>query len=160
MFRRVLASLTAVTALGGAALGSGAGPAAADGAGPSVPPPTACARVIRINDLTFDPARVTAGETSDLTLDATNCTGQSQAVTETWAGTWLSATTTGVPAGCPVIDPLPRQVTFAPHARTSTVTGYLVFAGCAAAGLRGTVTIEQAGVQLARQSAVLLIDQP
>ncbi|MFC4031366.1 hypothetical protein ACFO3J_07740 [Streptomyces polygonati] len=153
MPRRVLASLTAAAALGVAVSVSGAGPAAADGA-----PSPSCAQVVRIDSLAFDPAEITAGGTSALELVATNCTGQSQAVSETWAGSWLSATATGIPSGCPVIDPLPRQVTFAPHARVSTTTTYLVFPGCTASALRVTVTVSQAGTQLARRSADLLID--
>jgi hypothetical protein len=153
MPRRVLASLTAAAALGGAVLVSGAGPAVADGARAAACPPP-----IRVNSLAFSPAEITAGGSSDLSLVATNCTGRSQAVTETWAGRWLSSSAAPLPTGCPAIDPLPRQVTFAPYTRVSTTTGYLVLPGCTASGLRVTVTLSQAGTQLAERSADLLID--
>jgi hypothetical protein len=129
-------------------------------ASPATPPPTDCIQVIRINSLAFDPAEVSPGGFSDAVLTATNCTGLSQDVTEQWSGRWLAASATGLPTGCPVIDPLIRRVAFEPYAQVSTDLGYTVFPGCTADVLRVTVTLSEAGTQLAQASANLIIDQP
>ncbi|WP_333770892.1 hypothetical protein [Streptomyces sp. IBSBF 2435] len=154
MLRRLSALVTAAAAVATATVVSAGGPAAA-----ATPPPAPCATssVVRVDGLAFDPASVPAGGTSTATLAATNCTGQSRTISETWVGRFLSGTSTGIPAGCPVIDPLPRSVTFAPYAQVSTAGSYLVLAGCTADRLRLTVTLSQGGVQLASRTADLLI---
>ncbi|MEE4542376.1 hypothetical protein V2S66_10430 [Streptomyces sp. V4-01] len=156
---RLAAACLTVAAATAALLGAGGARALAAGPG-ATPPPTTCSGVVRIDALAFAPAEIAAGQSSTATLVATNCTGQPQNVSETWAASWVSASTTGIPAGCPVIDPLSRQATFAPHARAAASTGYLVFAGCTADALRLTVTVSQSGVLLGRASATLLIDHP
>lgn len=157
MPRRLVSLVTAVAAAGAAVLLTGGGPAVADSPSPVTPPPTTCTGVIRINSFVFDPAQVFAGKPSTGTLTATNCTGQSQAVTETWSGRYLSSTTTGFPAGCAAIDPLPRGVTFAPHARVATSTTYATFPSCTADIMRITVNITQAGTLLGTATADLTI---
>jgi hypothetical protein len=137
-----------------------AGVQAAAAAPGAATPPTGCTGVVRIDALALDPAHVPAGGSATATLVATNCTGQTQNVSETWAASWVSAGTTGIPAGCPVIDPLSRQASFAPYARAAASTGYLVFAGCTADALRLTVTLSRSGVVIARAGATLGIDHP
>ena len=155
---RLSATVTAVAA-GVTMLLAGGGPASADAPLPATPPTSTCSGTvgIAIDGLAFDPPAVLPGATSDATLTATNCTDLSQSVTETWTGRFSSASGTGIPEGCPVIDPLARPVTFAPHEQVQTDTSYLVFAGCTADRLTVTVTISQNGVQLAQQSADLVI---
>lgn len=163
MPRRLLACVTAAAATCAAVLAAGGGQAvAATGrTAQTTPPPTSCVQVIRIDSLAFDPAEISPGGFSDAVLTATNCTGLSQDVTEQWSGRWLaSASATGQPSGCPVIDPLIRRVAFGPYAQVSTDTGYTVFPGCTATVLRVTVTLSQAGTQLGQRSANLIIDQP
>ncbi|MYS19744.1 hypothetical protein GA0115240_11267 [Streptomyces sp. DvalAA-14] len=151
--RRLLAILTA--AAGGAALLAAAAPAAAHAA---VPLPSTCSGVLRVNGFAFDPATVPAGGSAAAALTATNCTGQSQAVTETWTGRFgVDPGSGGIAPGCPVLDPFPRTVTFGPHERITTSTTYTTFAGCTATRLTVTVTITQGGTQLATVSAVLAI---
>ncbi|WUH94908.1 hypothetical protein OG900_35365 [Streptomyces sp. NBC_00433] len=161
MPRRLPVLVTAAAALATAAAVTAGGPAAA--AAPPAPAsrtPCATASVIRVDSFAFDPAAVPAGGSSAATLTATNCTGQSQAISETWSGRFLSDTSTGYPTGCPVYDPLPRSVTFAPHARVSTTTTYLTFAGCTADRLRVTVSVSRGGVVLTSTTADLLIERP
>lgn len=162
MLRRLFPILTA--AVGSAVLLAGTGPAstadaAAVSARPASPPPSICAGVLRVNSFAFDPPSVFAGKSSAATLTAKNCTGQLQAVTETWTGRFSAdpASGTGIPPGCPVFDPLPRQVTLGPHERVATTTTYTTFAGCTATRLTVTVTITQGGMQLASSSTVLAI---
>ncbi len=159
MPRRLLAAAGAALAAGAAVLAAG-GQAVAAGAQPLSGPPTVCIQPININSLVFDPAEVSAGGSSQAVLTATNCTGVEQKATETWTGSWLSATSSGLPSGCPVIDPLARQVDFGPFAQVSTGTGYTVPSGCTADALRVTVTLSVAGTQVDQASADLVIDQP
>lgn len=157
MPRRLSALVTAAAAVATAAAVSAGGPAAAAAPPTTGAPCASAATVIRIDGLAFDPPSVPAGGTSTATLTATNCTGLDRTVSETWAGRFLSGSSTGYPAGCPAIDPLPRSVTFAPHEQVATSTGYLVFPGCTADRLRLTVTVSQGGVPLASRTADLLI---
>ncbi|WP_327286825.1 hypothetical protein [Streptomyces sp. NBC_01198] len=156
MLRRLFA--IPATAAGVAVL-LAAGSAAPAAARPSSPPPSICSGVLRVNSFAFDPPSVFAGKSSAAALTATNCTGQSQAVAETWTGRFSSDSSsgTGIPPGCPVLDPYPRPVTFGPHERVTTSTTYTTFAGCTATRLTVTVTITQGGTQLARRSADLVI---
>ncbi|WP_031512284.1 hypothetical protein [Streptomyces sp. NRRL F-5123] len=153
MLRSLLALPAA--ALAAAAVPAAGGPAAADTA-----PPAACAPAVVAGDLAFSPPSVSPGGTSSASLTVTNCTGEPQTVGETWYGRFLSGSSAGLPAGCPVVDPLPRPVTVAPHASVTSATGYLVFPGCTADRLRLTVTLVQAGTTLGSRTADLLIDQP
>ncbi|MBM9507600.1 hypothetical protein [Actinacidiphila acididurans] len=153
MPRRVLTALTAAAAAGAAAL-------LAPGVATADTPPTTCQGVIRADGLAFTPPAVAPGQSSAATLSAVNCTGQTQTVSETWLGTWVSSSTGGLPSGCPVIDPLPRSVTFTPYQRVATTTTYLVFPGCTADALRLTVRIAQGGTVLEERTADLAIIQP
>jgi hypothetical protein len=149
--------VTAAGAVAAAAVVSAGSPVTAATPDATTPPPTTCSTVVKVNGLAFDPPSVPAGGTSTATLTATDCTGLPQTVTETWQGRFTSGSSTGIPAGCPAVDPLPRSVTFAPYQRVATSTGYLVFAGCTADRFHLTVTISQGGVQLTTATADLLI---
>lgn len=160
MLRRLLATMSA--AAGGAILLAGAGPATAAGATAvpaplAAPRPSLCSGVLRVNSFAFDPPSVSAGQSSGAVLTVRNCTGQTQAVTETWTGRFSTGTGTGIPPGCPALDPFPRPVTLTPHQRNTTTTTYIAFTGCAATHLTVTVTITQGATQLAHVSADLTI---
>ncbi|HEY3477658.1 MAG TPA: hypothetical protein VGL02_02060 [Streptomyces sp.] len=155
MLRRLSAPVAAAAA--GATVLLTGGPVMADAPSSATPAPSTCSGVVRINSLTFSPAEVAPGGTSAATLKATNCTGVTQSVTETWTARWGSDASGGIPQGCPVLDPLLRGVSFAPYAHNATSTGYLVFAGCTADRLTVTVTLRQGTTLLGQRSADLLI---
>jgi hypothetical protein len=105
---------------------------------------------------------VTPGHSSTVTLVARNCTNQAQTVSVLTVARFVGATT-GIPAGCPAIDPLPpARVTIAPGGSYSSSTTYLVFAGCTATALEATVRITGAttGTLLATATTRLTIIQP
>jgi hypothetical protein len=119
-------------------------------------PAPSCSGVVRITQLTFDPTAVTPGETSTASLTAVNCTGAAQQTTATWFGRFLGPGT-GIPSGCPVIDPLPQQADFAPYGSYQGSVGYLVPASCTADDLAVTVQLAQGGTILAEKTADLAI---
>ncbi|MGI5237881.1 hypothetical protein [Dactylosporangium sp. CA-139066] len=151
--RKLLTSaVAAVSAVGALAI---AGPAAQAAA-------SACVGTIQITSFGFNPAQVTPGQSSTATVVARNCTARSQQVSVMTVARFVGATT-GIPAGCPVIDPLPpARVTIAPRASYSSSTTYVVFAGCTATALEATVRITDStsGTLLATQTARLTINQP
>ncbi|HEY3868213.1 MAG TPA: hypothetical protein VGM10_07670 [Actinocrinis sp.] len=151
---------------GPAALGlslAASGPAAAAGRPDVQAPAVACvtATPIELNGFAFAPPEVTPGESSTADLITTNCTNTTLATTEIWTGQWLPAVSSGgLPAGCPVIDPLARSVTYAPGQELAENTTYLVPVGCQAAELAVTVRIStSAGASVLTATAYLKIDQ-
>ena len=161
VLRKISAVLVAAAA-GATVLLAGGGPASAAASPSVVSPADSCSGPIgigiKIDSFAFQPAVVRPGMSANAVLAATNCTTVPRTVNETWTGRFSTLTGTGLPEGCPVIDPLVRTVNFAPNAQVTTTTGYLVPAGCTADRLTVTVTMSQNGVQLAQQSAVLTID--
>ncbi|MHA6764972.1 hypothetical protein [Streptacidiphilus sp. PAMC 29251] len=124
--RRVSAAAAACLGLlVGAAGVASAAPSSSAGAsaGVNAVSPTACSGVVQITAFAFHPPRVPAGQTSPAELTLKNCTAATQQVNETWLGRF-SGSSTGIPAGCPVLDPFLRPVTLAPHAKTTTSTTY------------------------------------
>lgn len=157
MLRKLLTAAAALTVpasllLAGGAAAAGATPAVSTGS-------TACSStaVIQITAFAFHPPHVSPGQSSSADLTALNCTGATQSTTETWYGQ-LIGPGTGIPPGCPAIDPFMRPVVFAPHTPVSTSTSYLVFSGCTATKLAVTVKITgTAGTLLAQQTTYLTI---
>jgi hypothetical protein len=150
---------------GPAALGlslAASGPAAA-AARPDAPAPAvACttAEPVELNGFAFAPPEVTPGNSATADLITTNCSASTLATTEEWLGQWLSPTGTGLPAGCPVIDPFVRDVTYAPGQELAENTTYLVPAGCQAAELEVTVRISiPSGATVLTATAYLKIEQ-
>lgn len=158
MFRRTIGAAAALlTASASLALAAGTASAAAS----ATPAVCSTSSVIVIDGFVFNPATVARGQSSAATLAAHNCTGQTQVVSETWYGRYLSATGTGLPAGCPVIDPLERSVTFGPHAAVTSSTTYSTFAGCTASALQVTVSLtSSSGAALGSATATLAIVPP
>lgn len=158
-FRHVALLLTAPAALG---LGLAAsGPAAAAVVHPAAGCTGASADPIAINGFAFAPAQVAPGGSATADLITTNCAATSVASTEEWSGQWLPLATSGAaPAGCPVIDPLLRSVTYAPGQELAENTSYTVPVGCQAAELAVTVTISvNAGAETQATTAYLVIER-
>jgi hypothetical protein len=128
----------------------------------SAAPAQACAvsTVIEITNFSFNPSAVPPGKSSTATLSTVNCTNQPQQTSEIWSGRFVG-TSTGIPPGCPVIDPIAIGVNYPPLGFESTSVGYLVPQSCTATQLIVTVTIDgNNGVVLARGQAVLNIISP
>jgi cellulose binding protein with CBM2 domain len=126
--------------------------------GPAAPAAAACSTPIQITSLTFNPARVSAGQSATLTLAAVNCTDQPQQTFLMVVARYVGPTG-GIPAGCPAIDPLPPQaVPFAPHATFTTTQFERAFPSCTATSLHVTARFfDSTGADLTSQSADLPI---
>lgn len=139
------------------------GPAAAATARSDArPAPLACTTAvpIELNGFAFAPPEVTPGNSATADLITTNCTASTLATDEQWTGQWLSPTGTGLPAGCPAIDPLLRPVTYTPGQELAENTTYLVPTGCQAAELAVTVQIfDSTGTTVLTATTDLKIEQ-
>lgn len=149
---------------GSAAIGLGlavSGPAAAAGRPDAPAAASVCATSapLELNGFAFAPPEVTPGNEATADLITTNCTTGTLATEEEWLGQWLAPTGTGLPAGCPVIDPFVRGVTYDPNQELAANTTYLVPAGCEAVGLEVTVRISDAGATVLTATTILKIDQ-
>jgi hypothetical protein len=150
-----VAACAALLLAGGGATANAATVGTAGSAGPAVA--GLCNGGIRVNSFAFSPPAVTAGQGSAANLVITNCSGNAQSLTETWYGRFSGAGT-GIPTGCPVLDPFLRTAVLAPHSVVSASTFYSTFAGCTATQLSVTVTITgPTGTVLAQPVAVLRI---
>jgi hypothetical protein len=139
------------------------GPAAAAGRPDTHAAPLACstASPLELDGFAFAPPEVTPGNSATADLITTNCSETTLATTETWTGQWLPLTAAGgLPAGCPVIDPLARSVTYGPGEELAVNTTYLVPVGCQAAELAVTVRISTStAATVLTATAYLKIDQ-
>jgi cellulase/cellobiase CelA1 len=100
----------------------------------------------RVDQLDFSPVAVAPGQLSTATLVLQNCTGQVVTGSTTWVPrlTWSGS---GLPPGCPAMDPVGFPYSIAPGA-TSVVTLRLgdPVASCPANGLLLTVNVYETGV--------------
>ena len=119
---------------------------------------TGCTATVQITSLTFNPAQAAPGQTATATVVAQNCTDQPQQASVLFIARFVGPTT-GIPAGCPVIDPLPPQkVTIAAAGTYTTGLSYSIFSGCTATSLQVTATFtDSTGAVLAAQTASLPI---
>jgi hypothetical protein len=117
-----------------------------------------CAATVQIASLIFDPPQAKPGQSSMATAVVRNCTAQPQTFSVMTTARFLGATA-GIPAGCPVVDPLPpSQVTLAAGGTWSGSTGYSIFSGCTATTLEATVRVtDPAGALLDTATADLSI---
>jgi hypothetical protein len=120
-----------------------------------------CAGVLQITHLAFGSATVAPGQTVIAQLRARNCTAQTVTTTLVWSGRYLGSSTGAIPPGCPVIDPVAKQVTFAPYGGDIDNLSYLILPGCTATALQTTTTFDgPAGTVLAQASAQVAITTP
>ena len=118
---------------------------------------TPCPGSIGITKLQFVPPSVMAGRSSTVHLSARNCLDESQDAELTMEGRFTGGRT----SGCPIIDPLTRNTTFAPHEIVRSKLAYEVPASCHASPLRVTATFSSSsGTRLAQRSAFLSIMEP
>jgi hypothetical protein len=111
---------------------------------------------VQIISLSFNPASIAPGQRSTATMVAQNCTAQAITATSTWAAR-LIGPGTGIPPGCPAIDPLAQATNFPAGGQVTVGLGYLTFASCTATALQLTVTVNGAAGPLASQTATLLL---
>jgi hypothetical protein len=119
-----------------------------------------CSGDVSITQFAFSPPSVPAGQTSTLSLAAQNCTNQTLQGQIIWFGqyTWPG---TGLPPGCPAIDPADLSYTLAAGASyTTTGQDGDTISGCLATGLQITVefTVSNVGT-VAQATADLAIVQ-
>jgi cellulase/cellobiase CelA1 len=98
-----------------------------------------CTNGVAIDQFSFNPGTVFAGQTSQLTLVLRNCTNQAITGGTIWAGQFTGAGSTP-PPGCPALDPTGLGYSLAPGG-TATLTmafGDLV-PGCQASGMKVTM---------------------
>jgi hypothetical protein len=118
--------------------------------------PARCSGVIDITQLAFSPASVPAGGSSTVHLTSLNCTGATQRTELVWRGRFASSKS-GIPPGCPVIDPLAQGVVLKPHGSFRGQLTYTVPSSCTATELHVTAQISQAGGVVASKAAVLSV---
>jgi hypothetical protein len=132
-----------------------AGSAGAATAAPAAP--AACTGTVQINSFGFAAPTATRGQIATATLTAQNCTSQPLTTSTTWTGRFSNGGT-GIPAGCPAIDPLPQPANFPANGTVTVSSGFLIFAGCTATDLQVSVRIAAAdGTTLAQRSADVTI---
>jgi hypothetical protein len=116
-----------------------------------------CTNGVQIDSFTFTPPSVPAGQLSTATLVVESCTGASQPDSTMWYGRFMSSGT-GIPAGCPVFDPLILPTNIPASGTASSSLGFLVPTSCTATSLQVTATVRSAaGVTLVTATASLAI---
>jgi len=121
-----------------------------------------CSGGVSVNQFSFNPVTVNAGQTSAATLVLRNCTSQVITGTTIWAGQY-TAFAGQTPPGCPAIDPIAVPYSIAPGGTTTVAEqeGDTI-PGCQANGLKSTVNVNVNGVTgtVATAAASLSIVQP
>ena len=133
----------------------GAGAASAAQAPATAGTPCTSAQTIQISSLIFSPPAVHAGGSSTASANVVNCTAVAQKASAQWMGRFVSASGTGFPAGCPVIDPLILPVNLPPYGSATSSVGYTVPSSCTANELVVTVEILQQGKIVAQAASQL-----
>jgi len=126
-------------------------PAVADPVPPACTPP-------QTTDLALDPDTVLVGDATTATMVVQNCSPDPEPVTATWTGRFLGPYS-GIPVGCPVIDPLDQQATLAPYSESHLVLTYKVPSACRALMLLIIVRVQQDATILDEGAAALRIIQ-
>jgi hypothetical protein len=128
---------------------------------PSASVAASCAGTVQIDSLDFSPTTALPGQTVTARVVARNCTAEPQSAALMIVAQFLGATP-GIPAGCPVLDPLPpRTVAFPAGGSSLSSQSYLIFVGCTATALRVTARYtDSSGAVLATRSADLPIVAP
>ena len=119
--------------------------------------PAGCAGTVQISALAFAPPTVAPGQQSVASLTVQNCTAQAQQITTQWTAEFAGSAT-GIPPGCPAVDPIAPSTTLAANAQANSSLTYQVPSSCTATALPLTVRISGSdGTVLATQSATLSI---
>ena len=123
---------------------------------------TTCTSGIAIDQFSFSPGTVSVGQTSTLTLVLRNCTSQTVQGSSDWIPqfTWAG---TGLPPGCPVMDPVSFSYSMPPGGTATATLGLGdPIASCQATGIQATVNVTVNGVTgtAATATARLVISQP
>jgi Cellulose binding domain len=124
---------------------------------------SSCVNGVAIQQLSFNPPAVPAGQRSTLTLVLANCTNQPIQGGITSYGRYTWAGGSGIPPGCPAIDPISYPYSIAAGGTfTHTEQQGDTFQSCPATGLTWTMNVTVNGVTgtAATASANLVIQQP
>jgi len=121
-----------------------------------------CTGGVAVSQFSFSPGTVQVGQVSTLTLVLQNCGSQTLQGSSIW-GFKFTGAGTGLPPGCPVLDPVAFGYSMAPGG-TSTATLGLddPIASCQATGIQATANVNVNGVTgtVASATANLVITQP
>ncbi len=134
----------------------GAGPAAA-AARVDATPAASCTGTIQIDAMTFTPPTVTAGQGSDASVTATNCTAQPVSASLMWYGRFLGPDGQTLPPGCPVMDPLVYSAAFPAGGQYTGTFGLSTFPSCTATSFQLTATFTASDGSVVRGTATLNI---
>jgi Cellulose binding domain len=151
--RRFVGVLVAVAAIASGVIGGTAAAASTTLA-------AACTGTVQVAGFSFDPSRVSPGGRSVATLTVQNCTSTAVSVSATWFGRFTAPGVTGIPAGCPAIDPIVQQSNIAPNGTATQSLGFSTFAQCTAAELDAVVNLSAGGTTVGSFTAPLTIVQP
>jgi len=122
--------------------------------------PAACTGTVQVTSFTFNPSSVSPGGRSTATLTVQNCTSSAVSISGTWFGRFTAPGVTGIPAGCPAIDPLVQQSTIAGNATATQTMVFSTFAQCTASELDAMVNLSAGGTAVGSFTAPLTIAQP
>ena len=136
------------------------GGAAAGASTKSAVDPAVCIGTVQVTSFTFDPSTVSPDERSTATLTVQNCTSTAVSVSGTWFGRFTAPGVTGIPTGCPAIDPIVRQSNIAPNGTATQTLTYSTFAQCTASELDAVVNLSVGGTTVGSFTAPLTIVQP
>jgi hypothetical protein len=150
--RRLVGVLVAVATIASVVLGGTAATASTTLA--------ACTGTVQVTSFSFDPSRVSPGGRSAATLTVQNCTSTAVSVSATWFGRFTAPGVTGIPAGCPAIDPIVQQSNIAPNGTATQSMEFSTFAQCTASELDAVVNLSAGGATVGSFTAPLTIVQP
>ena len=151
--RRLVGVLVAAAAITSVVIGGTAATASTTSA-------AACTGTVQVTSFSFDPSRVSPGGRSTATLTVQNCTSTAVSVSATWFGRFTAPGVTGIPTGCPAIDPIVQQSNIAPNGTATQSMGFSTFAQCTASELDAVVNLSAGGTTVGSFTAPLTIVQP
>ncbi|MBO0867089.1 MAG: cellulose binding domain-containing protein [Micromonosporaceae bacterium] len=155
--RRLLRVLLAAAALTTIVIGGTAATASIAAAAVS---PADCTGTVQVTSFTFDPPEISPGGRSTATLVLQNCTSTAVTAQAIWFGQYSTPGVSGIPAGCPAIDPIVMTANLAPNGTATQTEPYLTFSQCTATHLDAIVNLSAGGTSLGQFKAPLTIDQP
>lgn len=120
----------------------------------------ACTGTVQVTSFTFDPASVSPGGRSTATLTVQNCTSTAVSVSGTWFGRFTAPGVSGIPAGCPAIDPIVQQSNVPANGTATQSLVFSTFTQCTASELDAMVNLSAGGTAVGSFTAPLTIVQP